>query len=289
MPGLTYLPQFERHLTLAALGHCPRHYDYLRQIREGLLPEPVPSDSLTLGIGVHMGLAGLYEQSLRQEPWDAARALDGVEARLREECRREVASIMPLVRSGVQQYAEHWGPVRAGWNIVAVNPGEEQPTPPWCFWGDWFVTFPDLIVAQDFGRVVTVLDHKTGRYPFRPTDWQHDPQLLTQCLCVSQGFPRDVRVLYGIDYLQKPGTRSSVWSLPVTPLWEFTPERAEEALEWLELGYARLAFYRGTTTAEGSRGGYGFVRDQAACKTIYGTCEFWEECFGEGGEEETEG
>ena len=49
MPNLTFLPNLERHLTLMALGHCPRHYWWLREVRKGKIPEPKPSDSLTLG------------------------------------------------------------------------------------------------------------------------------------------------------------------------------------------------------------------------------------------------
>lgn len=277
VPGLTFLPEYERHLTLAALGQCPRKYAYLLECRRGARPEPRPGDALALGIIVHLGLGHLYADLGQHLSWDSAalvRANEYMEGEAAAACRRDdIAGCLAQAKSAVAQYADHWGPMRAGWEVLAVNPAEALELPAWTLLHGWFLAYPDLVI-HTAGKVI-VLDHKTGKYAFKPGDWEHDPQLLTQALAARQLLP-GAAVYYGIDYMQKPGARTTVWSFPATPVWEFTPEKEAEAEEWLLLGEKRLDFYRDW-----------WPGDQAQCAAgKYGMCEWAGQCFGIEGEEE---
>lgn len=282
MPGLRTHPQFERHLTYAAAGHCPRHYAMLDAVRAGHRPERKPSDSLALGILVHLGLARLYMNQKIGRGWFAAEAWDEMQLLGPAACNREdIGPLLETAKQAVGQYADHWEEMRKEWVVLDVNPADGESPADWWVLGGGFLTYPDLVVqiADD----VVVLDHKTGKYALKASDWEFDPQQLTQACAVKQAHPGR-RILYGIDYLQRPGYRSTVWSFPAPPMWELTQGREDIAVEWLAMNQNRLRYYEVTYGPKPS-----WPCDPAQCATRYGPCEWYADCFGtEGGDDGTE-
>ena len=285
MPNLQHLPDFERHLTLAALAHCPRDYWYTDQVRRGLMPDLPASDSLTLGILVHYGLEALWIQRRHATgPWLPSPALDAIDN------APETATISQALkdeaRKGVLDYAAQWVGARDHWKPLSVSPVSDPPAP-WCVLDKEFVAYPDLTVEAGPMYPVITVDHKTSAWKFEANRWEWEPQLLTQCLAAKQLKP-DASIFYMIDYLQRPGKRSNVWSFPATPIWEFTAAKEAAAWEWLRHLFERRNHYR-STQFEGrlDLGGASITQyelpwpqELSQCQTAWGLCKWYSTCFG---------
>ena len=278
MPGLRHNPTYERHMTLADLAHCPRHGWYDRQVREQKMAEQVAGTSLVIGILAHVGLAELWRQRERGEkPWLISSAMDVMDKQ--PEAAAGALALLKdgpesykTLKAGIMEYAAQWVGARDHWKPLAVAP-ETVPPPPWTVLNGMFVSYPDLIVDAGPMAPVLVVDHKTSAYRFDPAKWEFHPELLTQCLAAKQLMPGSP-VYYQIDHLQRPSYKSSVWSFPATPVWEFTTFKEEVAKQWLEEGILRRDILLGRF------GNAAFPFEVSACQTPYGLCAWWKTCFG---------
>lgn len=284
MPNLAHNAQYERHLTLAALAHCPRDYWLTDQVRQGVRVDPKAGDSLTLGILVHHGLEALWRQRQAGKAiWIPSLALDALEA-----APEAAAAPRPLVdeaQKALLDYAEQWTGVRDHWKPLEVAPLDIPPAP-WTLLNQEFVAYPDLIVEAGAFYPVIVVDHKTTRWKFEADKWEWHPELLTQCLATQQLTPARP-IFYTIDYLQRPGKKSNVWSFPATPVWEFTPKKAEAAEMWIAhlLGRRdtyREVYYEGRLDLGGAsvtQYALPWPQELSQCQTAWGLCKWWKTCF----------
>lgn len=279
MPHLAHNAEKERHLTLAALGHCPRHYWHVNEIRAGRKAEQPASTALTIGLLAHVGLKALWTQRQQgQKVWTPSLALDAMDtspdgaASVVLTMLKDGPSAYQALRKGLVEYAAHWTGVRDDWQPLAVAP-EDIPPQPWTVLAEKFVAYPDLLVTTS-REAVLVVDHKTSAWRFEAPKWEWHPELLTQCLAAQQLRPEEP-VYYQVDFLQKPGPRSGVWSFPVTPVWEFTTEKEAAAWEWLEHLLARLEDYQAVYRLNP------WPRELSQCQQPWGMCSFYEECFGQ--------
>ena len=295
MPNLHHNAEYERHLMLAALAHCPRDYWLTDQVRRGLLVDPKAGDSLALGILVHYGLEALWKQRLTGEAiWTPSLALDALEA------TPEAASVAKLLldeaKKAIIDYAEQWTGVRDHWKPLEVAPLSIPPDP-WTVLAGKFVAYPDLIVNAGPVYPVVVVDHKTSMWKFEANKWEWHPELLTQCLAAKQRWPES-HIFYMIDYLQRPGKKSNVWSFPATPIWEFTGPKAMAAASWIDHLIERRDDYRErwyesrVTLAESGRADLEgatvtkhelpWPQELSQCQTAWGLCKWYGGCFGNG-------
>ena len=288
MPNLQHLPQYERHLTLAALGHCPRDYYYTNEVRQGLREDKAAGDSLAVGILVHYGLEALWKQ--RQIGlWTPSLALDFIDAKAGSDVvllmLKDRKSVVDEARKAVLDYAEQWTGARDHWTPLEVSPVSDPPAS-WTLLDNRFVAYPDLLVEAGAMYPRVVVDHKTSMWKFEAEKWEWHPELLTQCLAAKQhdsGLP----IFYMIDFLQRPGRRSTVWSFPATPIWEFTPKKEAAAREWIRHLIWRRDFYK-ATMYEGrvDLGGESVTQyelpwpqELSQCQTPWGMCRWAGECF----------
>lgn len=273
MPALTVLPQYERHLTLAALAHCPRDHYYIDQMRRGLLVEDPPSESLMIGILVHVGLGALWDQrvgvpSTSLMPWLPSLALDMID--LAPEAQLIDAVIVATAKKAVADYAAQWTGARDHWNVLHV---ESLPPQEWQILDDRFVSYPDLIVEAPPLHPVLVVDHKTSKWKFEAAKWEYSPELLTQCLAARQ-LTGAKEIFYQADWLQRPGRQSTVWSFPATPVWEFTEAKAALAKEWMD-NLTAAVYSMGAVCGDAP-----WPREISQCQTPWGLCHHYQRCFG---------
>lgn len=267
MPNLQHNPELERHLTLAALAHCPRDYYYTDQVRKGLLTDPKAGDSLLLGILVHEGLAALWQQWTIEAIWAPSLALDAIDG-----AAAASGAAKPLVdeaRKAILDYAEQWAGVRDHWKPVSVAPLDVPPQP-WTVLYEQFAAYPDLIVESGQMYPLLVVDHKTSMWKFEADKWEWHPELLTQCLAAQQLRPESP-IFYTIDFLQRPGKRSNVWCFPATPIWEFTKAKQEAADYWISHLFNLRNYYEGDHL---------WPREWSQCQTPYGLCKWFGKCTG---------
>lgn len=277
MPALTVLPQYERHLTLAALAHCPRDHYYIDRMRRGLLVEDPPSESLTIGILAHTGLGALWMQHkiLPNRPWLPSLALDAIDAAPEAEGGDVVFEWLPsaiaTAKKAVADYAAQWTGARDHWNVLHV---ESLPPQEWQILDNRFVSYPDLIVEASPLHPILVVDYKTSKWKFEATKWEYSPELLTQCLAARQ-LTGAKKIFYQADWLQRPGRQSTVWSFPATPVWEFTAAKAQLAREWIDGLFVARDAWRSACLDEP------WPREISQCQTPWGLCHHYERCFGE--------
>lgn len=304
MPSLTFYPQHQRHLTLAAAGHCLEHYRLLREQAEGRLAASVPGASLLIGIGMDAGVGCLWASQ-----WDVGAAVEAARTGLALEYPglATVAQIWPEVELGIRQYADQWGDGVRGWEVLAVHPyldrGNHGRLVLRMLGDRTYLTMPDM--EARVGGILTIVDQKTGAWPYKAQDWLWEPQLLCNCLALSRVHPGEP-VQFLIDYMQRPkkqwkrkpvriGTVDGVdaslplgplaaagtdatWTFPLVHPIPFTLARRAVAESWLDLGARRREWFRGLqgNTMQD-------LRDPAQCHTWYGWCEFRERCFREEG------
>jgi hypothetical protein len=243
------------------------------------MPEPVASTSLVVGILAHVGLAELWKQrAAGEKTWLVSGAMDAMD-RQPEATAGALALLKDgpesykSLKAGVMEYAAQWVGARDHWKPLAVAP-EAVPPSPWTILADQkFVSYPDLIVDAGPMWPTLVIDHKTSAFKFDAAKWEFHPELLTQCLAAKQLRP-GLPVFYQIDHLQRPSYKSSVWSFPATPVWEFTTAKEEVAREWLAESFLALE------SLKSRFGGAAFPREISACQTPYGLCSWWKQCFG---------
>lgn len=278
MPSLDHNASFERHLSLAALAHCPRHYWYVDQVRKGLKAGEPPTTPLTIGLLAHVGLSALWGQRQSGGLWTPSLALDTMDNS--PEAAAAVLSILKdgpqsyqSLKVGIVEYASHWTGVRDDWKPLAVAP-EDVPPQAWTILDNCFVSYPDLIVETK-QEPVRVVDHKTSAWRFEADKWEWHPELLTQCLAAQQLRPGEP-VYYQVDYMQRPGSgrmSSQVWSFPVTPVWEFDEQKEQAARQWLTHLIARrgdyLALYQNQP----------WPQEISQCQTPWGLCGYFKDCF----------
>lgn len=275
MPNLQHNAEYERCMTLSAMRRCPRLWQAADEQRRGLLPDDPPKTGLTVGILAHVGLANLWTQRLHgAKPWVPSLALDAIDAA--PEAAAAVLSILKdgptqyqALRKGLVEYAEQWIGARDHWSVLSVAP-EDVPPLPWAVVEGRYVAYPDLIVTTPTEPVL-VVDHKTSAFRFEATDWEWHPELLTQCLAAQQLQPGE-SVWYTVDFLQKPSYKTTIWSFPATPLWEFTAEKEATARAWVREGLRLVDDYR-------ARGEW---PKSLACQSKFGVCGQYERCFGGG-------
>lgn len=288
MPNLLHNPSFERHLTLAALAHCPRDYWYTDKVRSGEMVDPKGGDSLMLGILVHHGLEHLWRQrqltSMLGRPWVPSYALDALEGT--PEAATAPKPLLDEAKKAVLDYAEQWTGARDHWKPLEVAPLDVPPAP-WTVLNQEFVAYPDLIVEAGVMYPLVVVDHKTSMWKFEANKWEWHPELLTQCLAAKQLWPA-LPTFYQIDYLQRPGKKANVWSFPATPVWEFTEAKAAAAQEWVRHlierrnGY-RAIQYEGRVDLGGesvTQYELPWPQELSQCQTPWGLCKWYGECFG---------
>lgn len=288
MPSLTFYPQHQRHLTLAAAGHCLEHYRLLREQAEGRLAPSVPGASLLIGIGMDAGVGALWAQGAQ---WEPEPAMAVAERMLRAEYPElaTVAQVWPEVELGIRQYADQWaGGVRA-WEVLSVHPYLDARRHPDLVLqlpdGNTYLTMPDMECR--IGGVLTIVDQKTGAYPYKAEDWLWEPQLLVNCLALAVRFGEPVQYL--IDYMQRPkkawagkgkpwvAADGAGWTFPLVHPVLFTAARRRLAESWLRLQSAKILLKHDLERLAED------LRDPAQCHGRYGMCEFYGCCFGEGG------
>ena len=291
MPNLQHLPQYERHLTLAALAHCPRDYWYTDQVRRGLLDDEKSGDSLAVGILVHYGLEALWKQRQGTALWTPSVALDVMDAKMGADLAlallKDKGALVDEAKKAVLDYAEQWTGVRDHWRPVTVAPVADPPEP-WTVLRGEFVSYPDLIIHAGPMYPTVVVDHKTSMWKFEADKWEWHPELLTQCLAAKQLEPNEP-IFYMIDFLQRPGKRSNVWSFPATPIWEFTERKVEAAREWMRhlierRDEYRIQQYEGRETEGGlaiERVELPWPQELSQCQTPWGLCRWYKRCFGD--------
>ncbi len=284
MPGLTFAPDHERHLTLTALGHCFEHYRLLQEQAQGRLPASVPGKSLLIGIGMDVGVGCLWAQTQAGAVrWNVDVAV-GVarEALAAEYPGLDVREAWAEIEPGIRQYAEQWGDGIRGWEILSVHPYLDRANWPRLTLklpgGRPYLTMPD--VEARVGGVVTIVDHKTSAFGYKAEDWAFEPQMLANTLAASRHYGEPCQWL--IDFMQRPSRYKKnglpTWTFPPVQAFPFTKERADAAEEWLNLGAHRLDWYDQYMCAHDGR-------DPAACRTWYGRCEFWERCWAPAGDD----
>ena len=285
MPGMTFAPDKERHLTLAALGHCLQHYGYLREQAAGLRAPGVPGKSLLIGIGLDAGVGALWQQFQRHGHWEAD---FGVQV-AREQLEAEHPGLaLPDVRleieAGIRGYAEQWADGVRGWEVIDVHPyldpAEHARLTLRLPDGRQYLCMPDMEVRA--GGVLTVVDQKTSAFGYRAEDWAWEPQLLMNSYALAQRTGEPVQYL--VDFMQRPsrykkGAGVPTWTFPPTEPFPMTLARMQQADGWLRLAGHRLGLL------EQMPADPAVLRDPAACRTWYGRCEFWETCWGEGAPE----
>ena len=293
MPSLTFYPQHQRHLTLAAAGTCLEKYRLLREQAEGRLAPSVPGPSLLIGIGMDAGVGQLWAGSWNvQDAVEAAR----LQFALEYPGLATVAQVWPEVELGIRQYADQWDDGVRGWEVLAVHPYlDERRHCDLVLWlpnGATYLTMPDM--EARVGGVLTIIDQKTGAWPYKAEDWLWEPQLLVNCLALSQAHPGEP-VQYLIDYMQRPkkqwkragkglvqllgrlepaGT-DATWTFPPVHPIPFTAERRAIAKGWLQGQPLKIAMAQ-HMQIEGLD-----LRDPAQCHGRYGLCEMHGRCFGE--------
>ena len=273
MPDLHHLSTYERHMTLAAMAHCPREYWYLDQIRQGIRPDRPQSDPLKIGLLVHEGLANLWEQRKTADVWTPSVALDVIDKAAGE--LKPAPAIAVEIKRAILGYTEQWTGVRDHWKPLEVSPLPVPPEPWLVLWGR-FMSYPDLIVdaGERYPRIV--VDHKTSSYPFQAAKWEYHLELLTQCLAARQRDP-ETPVFYMIDFLQRPRKGSTVWSFPATPVWEFTEEKVTIAQEWIRDMLVAIDAEAAKHQSEVEKQPW---RRSLQCETPWGVCSWHAECFG---------
>ena len=275
MPNLFHLPQYERHLSLAALAHCPRHYQYVDQLRAGVLSDAPTKESLLLGILVHVGVRALWTQKQAGQDWLPSVAFDAMDgtSELTGALACDGPAMLALAKRAVGAYAAQWTGARDHWKPLLVEPLDVPPLPAMVL-EDEFVAYPDLITTALPLYGVLVVDYKTSYYKFEAAKWEWHPELLTQCLAAQQLQPNDA-IFYQIDYLQRPSKQSTVWSFPATPVWEFTSRKAAVAREWILNGLGRRNWHRQHYPDQP------WPQEISQCQTPWGMCEHYERCFGD--------
>lgn len=295
MPGLKHLPQYERHLTLASLYHCPRDYWYVAQMRAGKLAEDPTNEGLLVGVLVHAGLGALWRQRQEQanrlangfgaRVWQPSLALDAIDRapELAYSCKPGAAPLTPLgeqvvkeAKKAVAEYAAQWTGARDHWQPIYIEDTNETVAEPWRLLGERFVAYPDLIVGN--GMSTHVVDYKTSKWKFDARKWEYHPELLTQCVAAKQltGGP----VTYQVDFLQRPNKYSTVWGMPTTPVWEFTKEKERLAWSWVREGLERMDELSTQHGSVISQLPYTHPWPQAlTCETPWGVCKHYERCF----------
>lgn len=291
MPGLTFHPEHQRHLTLAAAGRCLELYRLLREQAEGRMAASVPGASLLIGIGLDVGVGYLWGH------WDPMGAVAAARQALTEGYPGvpAVLQVWPEVEQGIHQYADQWGDGVRGWGVLAVHPYLGAGDNSWLVLpltgGGTYLCMPDMVARM--GGVLTIVDQKTGAWPYQARDWLWEPQLLVNCLALSRAHPGEP-VQFLIDYMQRPAKRwagkgkpkvaadGSGWTFPQVHAVPFTEARRAVAENWLALGAERLEWLRQLRGA-----GMADFRDPAQCHGRYGLCEMWATCFqGQDGEAE---
>ena len=273
MPNLQHNAAFERHMTLASMAQCPRAWWHTDRIRRGVEPDRVAGESLMVGIGVHAGLAHLWGQvnnPMVAVParWIASAAMGAIVQAMPGSDKK----IVTEAEKAVADYALQWIGVRDHWVPIAIEPNA-QPPAPWTVLEGKFVAYPDLIVTAGEQYPLLVVDYKTSKWKYSPDVWEYHPELLTQCLAAKQLKP-DVPVWYMVDFLQRPGYKSTVWSFPVTTAWEFDARKEEMARDWVRQGLEKI---RKARWAHGDRP---LPRELSQCQTRYGICQFAAGCLG---------
>lgn len=278
MPNLQHNPDHERHLTLAALAHCPRDYWYTDRVRRGEMADRAPGGSLLVGILVHHGLEALWKQRQTEKTWTPSLALDAIDAVAGADIAlamlQDKTALVNESRKAVLDYAVQWTGARDHWKPVSVAPVDVPPAS-WTVLDGRFVAYPDLLVDAGSMYPLVVVDHKTSMWKFEAEKWEWHPELLTQCLAARQLRP-DCPIFYQIDYLQRPGRRSNVWSFPATPVWEFTDTKAAAAQWWMEHLFGRRDDY---INGDGDKP---WPQELSQCQTPWGLCKWYGDCFGDG-------
>lgn len=269
MPNLQHNSEYERHLTLASLAHCPRDYWWLSQMKAGTVEEGAAGESLKIGILMHVGLAALWNQRWEQTTWLSDLAVEAV--RLTPEWITLDKKVQDEVELGVRQYAEQWTGVRDGWTPLAIEP-HSVPPEPWTVLQERFVAYPDLIVDARPKYPVLVNDYKTSKWRYEPEKWEYHPELLTQCLAARQLVGRGRPIYYQVDFLQRPDRKSNAWAFPVVQAWEFTEFKETLAQSWIMENMVRILSYR--DTCEGP-----WPQELSQCETKYGMCQHFRRCF----------
>jgi hypothetical protein len=183
--------------------------------------------------------------------------------------------VLAETEKAVADYAVQWTGARDHWKPVAIEPSA-QPPEAWTVLEGRFVAYPDLIVTAGEQYPLLVVDYKTSKWKYDPAVWEYHPELLTQCLAAKQLRP-GTDVWYQVDFLQRPGRGSNVWSFPATSAWPFTAHKEEMARAWVRSGLEKIRKHR---WANGDRP---LPRELSQCVGRWGMCQFAGRCFGEEG------